>query len=213
MRAKSHPSLCSRRQFLSGCACCAGCAAAGLLLRPRPAFTAADPSDKPKVRLVFCETLNDKPIWPNIGYDFDARRKRLLDVLAQGCPAVEFLPVTLMDDPKHADDVLAKCSEVDGYLICVQGLGWRNDIVKLSGSGKPTLVVDNLFGGSGLFLTRLPEIMKSGKPVDWVSSSNDVDLVASAQQFALLKQGKSAAEVAAAFRAARRAKTPPAPAS
>ncbi|NUQ63291.1 MAG: hypothetical protein HUU20_12500 [Pirellulales bacterium] len=40
MRATSHASLCSRRQFLSGCACRAGCAAAGLLLRPRPTFAA-----------------------------------------------------------------------------------------------------------------------------------------------------------------------------
>ena len=38
---------------------------------------AAEPSaGKPKIRLVFCETTNDKPIWPNIGYDFDARRKQ-----------------------------------------------------------------------------------------------------------------------------------------
>lgn len=49
--------------------------------------------------------------------------------------------------------------------------------------GKPTLLVDNLFRGSGLFLTRLPGIMKLGKPVDWVSSSDDRDIVASARQF------------------------------
>jgi L-fucose isomerase-like protein len=50
--------------------------------------------------------------------------------------------------------------------------------------------------------------MGSGKPVDWVSSSNDQDIVASAGNFALLKQGKSAAEVAAAFQASRRKRTP-----
>lgn len=213
MRTTSMESTCSRRQFLSGCACCAGCVATGSLLGTRPVFAAAGSSGKPKVRLVFCETTNDKPIWPNIGYDFDTRRKRLLEAITQGCPDVEFLPVTIMDDPKHADDVLSRCKEVDGYLICVQGLGWQNDIVKLSGSGKPTLLVDNLFGGSGLFLTRLPQIMKSGKPVDWVSSSCDADVVAAARQFALLKQGKSATEVAAAFRAARREKTPAPPTS
>jgi hypothetical protein len=211
MKTRGLNSACSRRQFLSGCACCAGCAVAGPLLGSRPVFAASSSTGKPKVRLVFCETTNDKPIWPNIGYNFDARRKRLLDALTQGCPDVEFLPVQVMDDPKHADEVLARCKEVDGYMICVQGLGWRNDIFKLSGTGKPTLVVDNLFGGSGLFLTQLPRIMASGKPVDWVSSSRDEDVVASARQFALLRQGKSAAEVAAAFRAARRARTPAAP--
>jgi len=157
---------------------------------------------------VFCETTNDKPIWPNIGYDFDARRQQMIQLLTAGCPDVQFSITKVMDDPKHADDVLAGDGDVDGYLLCVQGLGWRNDIVKLCGTGKPTLVVDNLFGGSGLFLTRLPQIMARKQPVDWVSSSNDQDVVASARKFALLKQGKSAAEVANAFREARRANTP-----
>jgi len=163
---------------------------------------------KPKVRVVFCETTNDKPIWPNIGYDFDTRRNRVMAVLNQGCPDVQFLPTKVMDDPQHANEVIQGDSEVDGYILCVQGLGWRNDIVRLSATGKPTLVVDNLFGGSGLFLTRLPQIMRSGKPVDWVSSDNDQDIAASARDFVLLAQGKSAAEVAAAFRTTRRKNTP-----
>jgi hypothetical protein len=179
-----------------------------MLLGPGGSRGAESSSGKPKIRLVFCETTNDKPIWPNIGYDFDARRKQLTEVLTQGCPDVQFLSARVTDDPKHADEVLKGCSEVDGYLVCVQGLGWRNDIAKLCATGKPTLLVDNLFGGSGLFLTRQAQIMGSGKPVDWVSSLADQDLVAAARNFALLKQGKSAAEVAAAFRAARRKCTP-----
>jgi hypothetical protein len=50
--------------------------------------------------------------------------------------------------------------------------------------------------------------MKSGKPIDWVSSSNDQDIVASARNFALLQAGKNPTEVAAAFRATRRHQTP-----
>jgi hypothetical protein len=163
---------------------------------------------KPKIRVVFCETSNKQPIWPNIGYDFDARRNRILETLTRGCPGLEFLPARVVDDPKHVAEVLKADGAVDGYLVCVQGLGWGNDIFKLSTTGKPTLLADNLFGGSGLFLLQQPRIMQSGKPVDWVSSSNDQDLVASARNFALLKQGKSAAEVAAAFRATRHGNTP-----
>jgi hypothetical protein len=204
----------SRRQFLAGCA---ACAAAGGQWAVGGGQSAADiqhsafsiqRSGKPKVRLVFCETANTGPIWPNIGYDFDARRKQLLQVLTQGCPDIELLPTKLMDDPKQAAEVVEGDHEVDGYLVCIQGLGWGNDIAKLSGTGKPTLLVDNLFGGSGLFLTRQTEIMRSGRPVDWVSSSEDQDIVASARNFALLGKGKTAAEVAAAFRATRRKNTP-----
>jgi hypothetical protein len=188
----------NRRQFVSACAACAASAFCGAALAKETE------SRKPKVRLVFCETPNNKPIWPNIGYNFEARRKQISDLLARHCRDVEFLPVCLMNDPKEADEVLKGDAEVDGYLLCVQGLGWTNDITKLSATGKPTLIVDNLFGGSGLFLTRLPKIMASGKPVDWVSSSKDADIAASARQFATAVKEKSAA----AFRATRRKNTP-----
>jgi len=208
MNRLSPTTDCSRRRFLSKCAACAGCFAGGALLGRRTTRAAEPTRDKPKIRLVFCETTNNRPIWPNIGYDFDTRRRRLLDTLTQGCPDVQLLPAKVMDDPRHAAEVLRGDGEVDGYVVCLQGLGWRNDVVKLSATGKPTLIVDNLFGGSGLFLTRLPGIMRSGNPVDWVSSSDDQDIVASVRQFGLLTQGKSAAEVAAAFRATRRKHTP-----
>jgi hypothetical protein len=104
--------------------------------------------------------------------------------------------------------VLQQDAQVDGYLICVQGLGWSNDIVKLCATGKPTLLVDNLFGGSGLFLRDIARIMKAGNPVDWVSSSKDSDLVASARHFAGLANAQSPAATVAAFRATRHKHTP-----
>lgn len=198
-----------RRRFLAGCAACAGCTCGSLFTGANRARAAVSgPAAKARVRLVFCETSNDKPIWPNIGYDFDARRRQLEELLARACPEVEFLPARLMDQAAQADEVLAGDGEVDGYLLCLQGLGWGNDVGKLGTTGKATLVVDNLFGGSGLFLTRLPALLGTGKPVDWVSSSRDEDIAASARCFRLLKEGKSAAETAAAFRAARRERTP-----
>jgi len=208
MNRQQFTGVCSRRRFLSGCACCAGLAAGELLLGRQESRAGEPAGGKPRVRLVFCETTNDKPIWPNIGYDFDGRRKKLVDLLTRGCPDVEFLTGKVMDQPQHADEVLKGDGEVDGYVVLVQGLGWRNDIVKLCSTGKPTLLVDNLFGGSGLFLTRNSQIMKMGKPVDWVSSLNDQDILASVRNFTLLREGKSASRVAAAFRATRRKMTP-----
>ena len=208
MNRFSQPAVCSRRQFLSGCAACAGCIAGGTSLGGSATWAETATVGKSKIRLVFCETTNDKPIWPNIGYDFDSRRNRLIEVLGQGCPDVEFLPATVMDRPSDSDEVLKGHGEVDGYIVCIEGLGWQNDIFKLCTSGKPTLLVDNLFGGSGLFLAQQSRIMGVGKPVDWVSSSCDADLVASARQFVSLKDGRNAAEVVAAMRATRRKSTP-----
>jgi L-fucose isomerase-like protein len=70
------------------------------------------------------------------------------------------------------------------------------------------LVVDNLFGGSGMFLSHLPAIMKAGKPVDWVSSSKDADIVASVRRFAGLAKGATGAATAEAFRKTRHKNTP-----
>ncbi len=204
--AKSDPGM-TRRRFVSRCAACLACGAVPLTMSP-PAWAAAASPRKAKIRLVFCETPNQEPIWPNIGYDFEARRQKLAALLARQCPDVEFLPVRLMNDPKQADDVLKQDAEVDGYLVCLQGLGWNNDVVKLCGTGKPTLLADNLFGGSGLFLREIARIMSAGKPVDWVSSANDQDLAASAGHFAGLAQGRTGAETVAAFRTTRRKNTP-----
>jgi hypothetical protein len=203
------PSLCSRRQFLSGFAACACGAAGTALLGSQTARAATMPSSaRPRIRVVFCETANDMPIWPNLGYDFEARRRKVLTLLVEGCPQLQLLPTVIMDAPRQAEEVLKGDNEVQGYIVCLQGLGWNNDAVKLCSSGKPTLLVDNLFGGSGLFLMKQPQIMKSGQPVDWVASSNDQDIIASARNFALLREGKTAAEVAQAFRATRRSRTP-----
>ena len=204
---KNIPSM-GRRRFLSGCAACASYVAGGCLRSPKSLRADDTVRAKPKVRLVFCETDNGKPIWPNIGYDFDGRRNQVIDVLTQGCPDVDLLPTSLVEGSRNAKDVLDGDAEVDGYVVCIQGLGWQNDVYKLCTTGKPSLLVDNLFGGSGLFLTQLPRIMKTRKPVDWVSSSNDQDIVASVRCFALLNEGKSGGEVAAALRAARRRNTP-----
>ena len=208
MPESSCSTVLSRRNFLSGCACaCTGCAAGGLL-SPQLLRAKQPAGGKPKICLVFCETTNDKPIWPNIGYDFDARRKQVIDVLTQGCPDLQFTVAKSMDNPADAERILKAGGDADGYIVCLQGLGWRNDVPKLCTSGKPTLLVDNLFGGSGKFLTQLPHIMNSGKPVDWVSSSSDQDIVAAARNFGLVAQGKSPADIAAAFRASRRERTP-----
>ncbi|MBN1910877.1 MAG: twin-arginine translocation signal domain-containing protein [Pirellulales bacterium] len=197
-----------RRKFLSGCACaCAGCAAGGFL-NPKMLRAGESTSGKPKVRLVFCEVRNDRPIWPHIGYDFDARRKQLTQILKQGCPEIDFVVTQLADDRKQAEAILKADGQVDGHIVFLLSMPRNVDTVKLCTTGKPTLFVDNLFGGSGQFLGRMQKIMGSGKPVDWVSSANDQDIVTSAKHFASLAQGKTPADVAKAFRATRHGRTP-----
>ena len=97
----------------------------------------------------------------------------------------------MMDDPKHAAEVLKGDAEVDGYVVCLQGLGWRNDVFKLCTTGKPTLLVDNLFGGSGLFLTQIAAdhgFRQAGRLGQFVERSGHCRLGASASR--CLRQGQ-----------------------
>jgi hypothetical protein len=114
----------------------------------------------------------------------------------------------MIDQSVEQSGLLGADSQVDGYIICLLGLGWEYAFDDLSATGKPTLVVDNLFGGSGMFLTRAGGVIRKHPHVDWVSSSSDQDLVASARGFRLLNEGRSPLEVANAFRTTRRNRTP-----
>ena len=201
----------SRRKFLSTCASCA--AIGGATLTGVRTWASAADNTRPKVRVVFCQPKNDRPTWPNIGYDYSVPERKILDALTAGCPQVEFLPARVIDQNAKESGLLAKDSEVDGYIVCLLGLGWEYQFNEFCTTGKPALLVDNLFGGSGEFLTRLGGIVKTGKPVDWVSSAKTDDLVAAAQQFAVLAAGGSAKDVADKFRAVRRERTPAASAA
>ena len=196
----------TRRDFLAGCAGCA--VAAGTMLDSRLAVGAVQKGAKPKVRVVFCQPRNDRPTWPNVGYDYEARERQVLRALSEGCRDVDFLPARMVDQSAEQSGLLAKHGEVDGYIVCLLGLGWQYGFEEFCASGKPTLVVDNLFGGSGMFLTRTGQVMANNETVDWVSSSSDQDLVASAAHFAMLSEGRNPTEVAAAFRATRRKRCP-----
>ena len=187
----------TRRGFLAGCAGCA------VSLGTRLDALAAARGQRPRVRVVFCQPRNDRPTWPNIGYDYVTREKQMLETLIGGVPNVDFLPTRMIDQSAKQAGVLAADGEVDGYVVCLLGLGWSYGFDEIAALGKPMLVVDNLFGGSGMFLTRMGPVMAKHPHVDWVSSSNEQDLVSSARHFVLLQEGRSPQEVAAAFRATR----------
>jgi hypothetical protein len=196
----------TRRGFLAGCAGCA--AVAGTLFDPRPRWATASEPRRPRVRVVFCQPRNDRPTWPNVGYDYGAREHQIVRALTSGIPDVQFLPARTVDQSIAESGLLDADHLVDGYIICLLGLGWEYAFDDPSATGKPTLVVDNLFGGSGMFLTRIGGVLAKCPHVDWVSSSNDQDLVESARGFRLLQEGRTPREVVDAFRATRRARTP-----
>lgn len=192
---------CSRREFLGTCAAL-GVGAFGL----EASAKAPEGAPKAKVRLVFTHIPPDQATWPNIGYDYEGRKKELRDALVKACPEIEFLPATALN-AGEAKKILEADAEVDGYLVYTVGI-WTGAPQAIAASGKPTLIVDDLYGGSGEFLIAYAACRRAGHKVAGVSSSRFQDVVDAARSFASLKRGATADEFVAACVEKRKKSTP-----
>ena len=194
-----------RRRFLSRCT---GCALAGsCLLSDRGVSALGKPMEverRPKVRLVFTHIPAGQPTWPYISYDYETRKRELTRQLVQGCPEVEFLPVTV-----HSADAARrlltedKDKAITGYLVSMVGI-WTGAPQTIAEAGKPTLFVDDLYSGSGEFLVAFAAARRAGRNVAGVSSSRPADMLTAARCFAGIKDAGSAARFAADCMAAVR---------
>lgn len=192
----------NRREFLAGCAAClAGAGGLGLLPR-RAAAAEATAKAKPNVRLVFTYIPSDRPIWPNIGYDFDARKIALTEQLTAACPGLNLQPITVMNQDE-AKKMLAEDKDVAGYLVYMLGL-WTHAPQVIGAAGKPTMFVDDLYGGSGEYLIAYAAARRAGQKVVGVSTSRIENVAAVARCFEAL--GKPGAKVDDWFAAAERAR-------
>lgn len=185
----------SRREFLTSCAACAALAPT-LGLNKGKAIGASlsafpDPSviEKPRVRLVFTHIPPDRPTWPNIGYDYEGRKKELTAKLKSALPGIEFLPVTLQS-VEEADKLLQSDRDVDGYVVYIVGI-WTGAVRKIASSGQPTILVDDPYAGSGEFLIEYAAARRQGLKVAGVSSSRFEDVVAAVSCFECLKKLRS----------------------
>jgi len=174
----------SRRGFVKGCgaALAAGC---GL----GPVRSGADEAKQNKIRIGLVFLARVRNSWPYPGFDVEGRRQEILNLLKDGCPGVEFIPVMV----HHPDDVkkaVALKDQVDGYLVHVTTLSWSltGAITQIAQLGKPALVVDEYLGGSGAFLIGYSRTHRQGIPLAAVSATDPSDLVTVARQFAGIKK-------------------------
>ena len=181
-----------RRSFLKQCAACAACAACPRIAFPGPQPVTAPESRAvaPKLRLVFTHIPSDKATWPYQGYDYDGRKKELLARIRRACPNVDWLPATAqnVDDARR---ILVDDHEVDGYVVYMIGI-WTGASAVIASAMRPTLFVDDIYGGSGEFLVQYAVARRKGLRVAGVSSSRFEDVVEGVKAFETLKRLRSA---------------------
>ena len=175
----------NRRGFLQqfGAAAAVGTLGAGVGLAGEPQ------GRKVRVALVFLANSGEREIWPYPGYDCAAREAEIGKLLGDGCPGVEFVPITVAK-PNDAAKAVALNDQVDGYLIYAITLNWNltGVLYQIGKLAKPMLVADEYLGGSGLFLTGGARLRRTGVAAGYVSSTRPGDLVAVARLFAEVKK-------------------------
>ena len=172
----------TRRDLLRGAG--AATAAAAGLISAAPAGEKAR-ARRVRVAAVFLSNTRIREIWPHPGFDAGARQKEILALLRKGCGEIEFVPVTVEGD-RQTERALALRDKVDGFAVFVLTLDWsqRNSILRIAKLGKPTVLVDDYLGGSGVFLTGYSALCDQKVPVAAVSTTRPDDLVAVIGRFA-----------------------------
>ncbi|MBI5818789.1 MAG: twin-arginine translocation signal domain-containing protein [Verrucomicrobia bacterium] len=207
-------------QHLTGCASCpmnrrqflgAGCAAGALLAAPLPLWAAPE-GGKMRIRIVYSLHAQEqnRPDWPNKGFNFTPVIDRINRTLAKECEGFEFVP-TLATGPEDAQRILEVDKSVGGIggYVVFQMNCWNRVVQTLATSGKPVLYADFQFGGSGGFLVYTAGLLRAKSPnVGFVASSRMEDVVAAVKCFDVVRKGGSTAEFVAATTQARLARTP-----
>jgi len=149
----------------------------------------------------------DRPTWPRIGYDMSGEIERVTQLLKRRCQEVEFIPA-LAHGAEDAKRLLAahEADCIDGYIV-YQMNNWVQVMQTIVASGKPTLVADFIYAGSGGFLVYTATLSRQYKNFSAVASSDLEDLAAAARCFVLLKRGNSPNDFAAAADEVRQRRT------
>ena len=186
----------SRRKFIGRCTTCT----AGISLLPPlsstawgfPSLLSIGNNEKVKIKLIFAHPSPEEPNWPNIGYDFKGRIKELNGMFQKNCPDIEFITNTVTSGTVEvANEILSDDKEVDGYIVYLVGCLWGDLSETIAASGKPTIFVDDLFAGSGEFLTSYARVKRKGLKVIGVSSSRFEDVIEAVRCIECLKKLRS----------------------
>lgn len=185
----------NRRQFVSRCTTCT----AGMTLLPslglsafiNPVILPFAEMNKANVKMIFAYPDPKQPNWPNIGYDFKGKINEIKNKLLRNCPEINFDFVSTMNGSKEeANKIINTSTNNDGYVVYLVGCLWGELTEEIAASGKPTVIIDHLYAGSGEFLTSYARVRRQGHKVIAVSSSDFNDVVKAMQNFVCLKKLK-----------------------
>lgn len=221
-REQHHKNLCQkgRRKFIGQVGRCALLAAGYSCLKPLTAgaagfalvdFSARNIKKQKKIRVFFAlhRLKQDRPDWPNIGFDFEPVIKTYSNLLRKEIPEIDFL-FSQVSGPEETQKIIEEDKQkgVDGYLV-FQLNCWNRVVQPAVDTGRPVLYVDFQYGGSGGFLVYTAGLLKQNKEnFGFLPSSNPAHLVEAARCFLAIDKNVSASGFADLIRQVRLKNTP-----
>jgi len=137
---------------------------------------------KTKVKVFFTGMERNTPTWPYIDYNYRKRAGEIMELLARNLPEIEFSQVIInsIDNIKQAFK-----EEVNGYLVYILTLRYSDLVKEIIDTGVPTILADDLYGGSGHFLKFYDFARKKSLPVVGIASSNFQDILDAVRLFSV----------------------------
>jgi hypothetical protein len=200
----------TRRRFLGGCAACGACLAAG----PVMSLTSCRPrgsADRLKIKILYAlhAPVQDRPDWPNVGFDFRPVMEGITGALTRECPEFDF-ETAMANGPEETEKIIAAegSGDVDGYVV-YQLNCWNRVVQPVAATGKPVLYADFQYAGSGGFLVYTAGFLREAVPnLAFVASSRMEDQIEAVKCFNVLQQGGGAAEFVKSVAESRVKNTP-----
>jgi len=181
----------SRRSFLKTSGTMVGALAGGGIVGGASSLAGASsdpqsrtplfPKHKPDVALVFSHIPSGTATWPTKDYDYAARAMELEAMLVQACPEINFV-AKFVHNENEAKALVKESILMDGYLLYVIGL-WTGAPDIILRSGKPVVMVDDLYAGSGEVLIQHGRAVRENLRCVTVSSSDFNDVAQAARLF------------------------------
>lgn len=146
--------------------------------------------EKARIGLIFSHRPSEVATWPYKGYNYKERIDKLSDLIEKSIPEISFLP-KVVHDPKETERALRDLEgqNVDGFVNFIVGI-WTGAPILIAQSGLPTILVDDLYAGSGELLTSLNKIKGRGLKAIEVASSNFDDVIKAIKLFNVVKHMK-----------------------
>ena len=140
----------------------------------------------------------DWNVWPYVNFDYDTRKGEIRKTLADACPGIEFVPLTVLGEPDaEIPKVKELAGKVDGLLVFLLCTNWGLTDSLLPAIGemeKPAVFVDEPYAGSGVFLCHGAKTIRQGADAVMLSTCRFQDVVDVVNCFELLGEPKATRE-------------------